>query len=104
MRQLTFAFNPYLEAGFDPGVFQVNMDIMVNDTTFVKTEYGVQTNCMSCHGLAQFNPTPGYYKNPNNRETPYAADFYLDLNNSIFQNKLKVDFAWSIIGNVELDK
>ena len=98
-----FAFNPYLEAGFDPSVFQVFHPIQT-PTGLLKTEYGMQTNCMTCHMLAQFNPKPGYYKNPNNRETPYAADFYLDLDDPLFNGVLKLDFAWSIIGSVDLDK
>jgi hypothetical protein len=98
-----FAYNPYLEAGFDPSVFQVKRPI---DTPSgpVTTEYGVQTNCMSCHGLAQYVTTPGYYNDPNNRQRPYAADFYLDLNDPIFKGNLQVDFAWSIIGFMELNK
>jgi len=98
-----FAYNPYLEAGFGPDVFQVKRQIDTPEGP-VTTEFGIQTNCMSCHGLSQFIPKPGYYDIKGNRQTPYAADFYLDLDDPIFKGNLQVDFAWSIIGFMDLDK
>jgi len=98
-----YAFNPYLEAGFDTSVFQVIRPIETSQGP-VTNDYGVQTNCMSCHGLAQFNPTPGHYDDSSNRQKPYGADFYLPLHDGLFQGMLKVDFAWSIIGAMDLSK
>lgn len=97
------AYNPHLEAGFDPAVFQVKATIEDQGKTLVN-EYGVQTNCMTCHGLAQYQATPGYYKNPDNLEKPYAADFYFSLGDpQYFGGKLQLDFAWSVLGSLVLD-
>lgn len=96
------AYNPHLEAGFDPGVFQIAATIDDNGQT-ITNQYGVQTNCMSCHGLAQYRSTPGYYKNDANRETPYAADFYFGLDDPLFDGHLQLDFAWSVLGSLVLD-
>jgi hypothetical protein len=98
------AYNPHLEAGFDPSTFQVKATIDDHGKT-IANEYGVQTNCMSCHGLAQYQATPGYYKvnQGANRQTPYAADFYFPLNDPMFKGKLQLDFAWSLLGSLVLD-
>ncbi|RAP59543.1 hypothetical protein [Oleiagrimonas sp. MCCC 1A03011] len=97
------AYNPHLEAGFSPSTFQARGSITQPDGKVITNEYGVQTNCMSCHGQAQYQSTPGHYKDPDNREKPYAADFYFGLNDPSFQGKLQLDFAWSILGNLVLD-
>ena len=100
------AYNPHLEAGFDPSVFQVPA-VIVDGSKKTLNEYGVQTNCMTCHGLAQYQSTPpGYYAEHGgaNRETPYAADFYFPLNDPLFKGKLQLDFAWSILGSLVLDQ
>lgn len=98
-----FAYNPYLEAGFDPYVFQIFRPI-TTPTGILKTEYGIQTNCMTCHMLSQFNPANNYISNPGLAQTPYAADAYLDLDDPVFNGVLKMDFAWSIIGSVDFTK
>jgi hypothetical protein len=98
------AYNPHLEAGFDPSVFQIKRPID-DHGKLITNEYGVQTNCMSCHGLAQYQSTPGYYavNDGANRETPYGADFYFSLDDPLFKGKLQLDFAWSILGSLVLD-
>jgi len=98
------AYNPHLEAGFDPGVFQAKGTINDNGT-IINNIYGVQTNCMSCHGESQYQSTPHYYaiNDGSNRENPYAADFYFSLNDPSFNGKLQLDFAWSILGSLVLD-
>jgi hypothetical protein len=97
--QPVIGYNPHLEAGFDPATFQISRPINGK----IRNEYGVQTNCMSCHGLAAYDPKVNYADPAANREKPYAADFYLDLNNPLFNGKLKLDFAWSILGALVLD-
>lgn len=97
--QPVISYNPHLEAGFDPGVFQISRPINGTD----RYDYGVQTNCMTCHGLAAYDPTVDY-SNDANREKPYATDFYMSLDDAVFDGKLKLDFAWSILGVMELDK
>ncbi|RYJ44800.1 hypothetical protein [Flavobacterium beibuense] len=85
------AFNPYLEAGFDPSTFQNKNGTYPNKLGF---EYGVQTNCMSCHALATVSGNVGY-----------TADQYISMNDlSIFRGETQVDFAWSIQGNINKDQ
>lgn len=91
-------YNPHLEAGFDTSVFQIVKPI--NGT--IKNEYGVQTNCMTCHNLALYDPKVDY-TNHANREKPYGTDYYMSLDDETFNNKLRLDFAWSIVGFMKLD-
>jgi hypothetical protein len=88
-------FNPYLEAGFNQGVFTGSNSYVVNKGDTILTDVGVRTNCMSCHVYAAYDPS-----NPNNG-TPYSGDAYVSLNDPIFTGKLKLDFAWSIQGNID---
>ena len=93
-------YNPHLEAGFDPSVFQIVRPI--NGT--IKNEYGVQTNCMTCHNLALYNPKTDYSVDGGaKRESPYGSDYYMSLTDPTFNGTLKLDFAWSILGVLELD-
>ncbi|HMU04266.1 MAG TPA: hypothetical protein PJ990_11605, partial [Saprospiraceae bacterium] len=88
-------FNPYLEAGFGPNVFTGSNSFVVKNGTKIMTNAGVRTNCMSCHAYAAYD-----VYNPSNG-TPYSGDAYVDLSDTIFNGKLKLDFAWSVQGNVE---
>lgn len=98
--QSHIAYNPHLEANFEKQVFQINRAI--NGDTF--NEYGVQSNCMTCHNLAQYDPKVNYNENGGaNRETPYGTDYYMSIDDAVFNNVLRLDFAWSIIGNLKLD-
>lgn len=93
------AYNPHLEAGFGEDVFQVTIPIVGKET--VTNKFGVQTNCMSCHNLALYNPKTDYNVNDEaNRQTPYGTDFYMAIDDPIFTKSLKLDFAWSILGNM----
>lgn len=82
------AYNPYLEGGFGPKVFkQVNKF----RPDYV---YGMQTNCMSCHALSTFSGRNGYTTNQ-----------YIDMmDTSFFKDDVKLDFTWSIQGNINSDK
>lgn len=98
------AYNPHLEAGFDgdPSSFIPPRRIKGPQGEVVN-RYGVQTNCMTCHGLAAYQPKAQYFDQDGkkiNREKPYGTDFYMSLNDPIFDGKLKLDFAWSILGNM----
>ncbi len=94
-------YNPHLEAGFDPGTFQEFRTINAATPDSITNRYGVQSNCMTCHGFVVYNPTINYKKG--GREKPYAPDFYLSRNDAIFAGKLQLDFAWSILGSLVLD-
>ena len=82
------AFNPYLEGGFGPNVFSLPNPFKPD---FV---YGMQTNCMSCHALSTFSGKNGYTTNQ-----------YIDMRDtSLFNNDVKLDFTWSVQGNINQDK
>ena len=91
-----YCYNPYLEAPFSPAILSDSQPGMTKrNGQSVKTanDVGVQTNCMSCHEQANYNP--------NNVATApnYTGDRYVDLTGPAFQGVLKVDFLWSIPGN-----
>lgn len=91
-----YAYNPYLEAGFDISVLG-NKGVVVTNGKRVVNNYGVLTNCMSCHAQANFAPD-SVKTAPN-----YIGDTYIDMEGAEFKNTLKVDFAWSIPGNLIKD-
>jgi hypothetical protein len=74
-------FNPYLEAGLS----KFNNTNALNQNY----QYGVQTNCMTCHALATATGSLGY-----------SADQYIDMKDARFVNQVQLDFAWSIQGNL----
>jgi hypothetical protein len=74
-------FNPYLEAGLS----KFNNTNALNQNY----QYGVQTNCMTCHALATSSGSLGY-----------SADQYIDMKDPRFINQVQLDFAWSIQGNM----
>lgn len=78
-------YNPYLEASLSK----------FNNTNNLNNNYqfGMQSNCMSCHAFAALN-----------KITPYSADQYVDLNDTIFNNSVMLDFAWSINQNINSKK
>jgi hypothetical protein len=80
-------YNPYLEAGFGPSVFQFK------NSWKPEFQYGVQTNCASCHALSTSSGKLGY-----------STDQYIDMKSPVFKNEVQLDFAWSIQGNLNTDK
>ena len=108
-----YAFNPYLEAGFGPDVFKpTNTSYVIDKTTNkrIDTYAGVRTNCMSCHRMASVDPkklvsvaNSGSQRKDtlNNSSAQYVGASYVSADNPIFKNQLKLDFAWSIQGNVD---
>lgn len=96
--KLVPVYNPYLEARFNPETFKISRPVIEPGAGLTATQYGVETNCMTCHGLASYDPAAVYNDTGLDRETPYAANFYLPLDDRVFDGKLKLDFAWSILG------
>ena len=95
-----YAFNPYLEAGFGPGVFDDDISYIVTpDNDTIQTYVGVRTNCMSCHRMATIDPSTVFTKSPS--KTPYVGNSYVSRTDSLFSGQLLLDFAWSIAGNVD---
>ncbi|MEE8583737.1 MAG: hypothetical protein V3T83_02685 [Acidobacteriota bacterium] len=78
-----FCYNPYLEAGFG------------NFSTSENPKFGVNTNCMACHGNANWGPLVRQPK------PGYVGDQYDDPGGQIFGEVTKVDFLWSIPDNAK---
>lgn len=87
------AYIPHLEAGFGPKVFQVHRPIEPEQSgqPAFEGEYGVQTNCMTCHNLAAYVPAGS-----GGSGTGYATDFYISVADPVFGGLLRTDFAWSL--------
>lgn len=104
--QTIYGYNPYLEAPFGNGygekpgnnVFAGSTSVVIDDKKKIMTDAGVRTNCMSCHALASVQGN-----NPCVNNTFYTGDAYISLDDPVFTDQLKVDFAWSIQGNVQND-
>lgn len=94
-----YAFNPYLEAGFGPDVFDKDISYVNTKNGKVNTYAGVRTNCMSCHRMATVNPDKLGTSNPS--KTPYVGNSFVSKNDSLFNGQLLLDFAWSIEGNLD---
>ncbi len=120
-----YAFNPYLEAGFNAATFD-NSASSTNPSNSggndsIRKYYsegyqkvgayrmrekvyaggklnrvGIETNCMSCHGQARL------YDVATKEESYqyYITDQYSDLDAPYFNNTVVLDFAWSIQGNL----
>ena len=87
-----YAFNPYLEAGFGPSVFEGTVPSVLanNKGVTIRNYVGVRTNCMSCHGMATYAPA--------GNSLNYVGDRYIDMKSAFFKNYIQVDFLWSIQG------
>jgi mono/diheme cytochrome c family protein len=89
-----YAYNPWLEAGFGPQDLPDSIS-GISQGKKVGNNYGVQTNCMSCHGSAN-------YTSANVPNAPaYSGDRYIDLTDPRFRGTLKSDFLWSIPDNAK---
>jgi hypothetical protein len=92
-----YGYNPYLEAGFGPGVFTGSNSFVTNSKGVkVQTDAGVRTNCMSCHVYASVTAS-----DPCQSTTPYSGDAYVSLDDPAFKDQLKLDFAWSVQSNIQ---
>lgn len=88
-----FGYNPYLEAGFSP----VTFDSVANNfhSEYV---YGMQTNCMSCHAMANYSPNVSL--GAQDSFPLYTTNQYIDMSDARFKSRVQLDFAWSIIANM----
>jgi len=95
-----YAFNPYLEAGFGPNVFDDSLSFVAIDSKKkIATFVGVRTNCMSCHRMATINPEAVF--TAKSSKTPYVGNAFIGRNDSLFKGQLLLDFAWSVQGNID---
>jgi hypothetical protein len=84
------AYNPYLESGFSASTFQTSRAVTNPNTGVAWTgQVGVETNCMTCHGMASVNFGTG-------SGTSYGTTFYVATDDPMFKNTVQVDFLWSI--------
>lgn len=125
IKQSVYAYNPYLEAGFNAATFddapsaQHPNNSGGNDTIrkYYSEGYqrvgavqlsqnvyeggklnrvGIETNCMSCHGQARMYNVDSIGA----AFTYYITDQYFELDAPYFKNTVVLDFVWSIQGNL----
>lgn len=89
-----YSYNPYLEAGFSSSTFGGAAIINAGKPNEIQNTVGIQTNCMTCHSRAGY-PTG----------SPYMADQYFPLRDSVFRvngkKNIAIDFLWSILANAK---
>ncbi|QEC40190.1 hypothetical protein [Pseudobacter ginsenosidimutans] len=91
--QPLLTYNPYLEAGFHGTAPEPRADFQLPSVLLPGPQFGIQTNCMSCHAMATQSNAPGY-----------TTDMYISMNDTaLFNNQVQLDFAWSVQGNMILD-
>jgi hypothetical protein len=85
-----YAYNPWIEARFGPADLPDSQPQVGADGRLTENNTGVQTNCLSCHVRASYNP--------NLRATAprFAGARYTDLGDAQFVGTLQVDFLWSL--------
>ena len=85
-----YTYNPWLEAKLAPADLPGSIAGLAPDGQPAANNHGIQTNCMSCHAHANYNP----------KSLPTAPAFtgarYVDLGAAEFVGTLQVDFLWSL--------
>jgi hypothetical protein len=85
-----YAYNPWIEARIAPGDLPDSRAGFDASGQPAANNFGVQTNCMSCHAQANYNP----------RHLATAPRFtgarYVDLGAAEYVGTLQVDFLWSV--------
>ena len=86
----TYVYNPWLEARLGPADLPDSIPGPGRDGRSAANNVGVQTNCMSCHAQANYNP--------HDRVTAprLTGARYVDLGAAEFVGTLQVDFLWSL--------
>jgi hypothetical protein len=85
-----YAYNPYVEAGFTPANLPDSQPGLALNGLPAVNDVGVQTNCMSCHARANFNPQKLA------TAPRQSGARYVDLADPQFVGTLQTDFLWSI--------
>lgn len=85
-----YAYNPWIEAGIRTSDLPDSRAGLDPDGRPAANNVGVQTNCMSCHAQANYNP-----RRLATAPRPSGAR-YVDLGAAEFVGTLQVDFLWSI--------
>lgn len=85
-----YAYNPYIEAALSPADLPDSVAGEGPDGTLQPNNCGVESNCMSCHARAAYNPD-------NLSSAPRLAGArYTDLADPGFVGTLQTDFLWSL--------
>jgi len=90
-----YAYNPWIEAALGPSALPDSVPGMDPTGRPASNNFGVQTNCMSCHARANFNPG-----SLSTAPRPSGAR-YTDLIDPGFIGTLQVDFLWAIPRNAK---
>jgi hypothetical protein len=90
MGDAIYAYNPYLEARFGPQSLPDSQMGYDPSGQPAPNNVGVESNCMSCHARANYNPG-GVSTAPR-----YTGARYTDVNDPQFTGTLQVDMLWSL--------
>ena len=85
-----YTYNPWIEARLGPTELPDSLPGLDPHGGATGNNFGIQSNCMSCHVRANYNP--------NLRATAprFSGARYTDLGDAQFVGTLQVDFLWSI--------
>ncbi len=100
-----YCYNPYLEAPFGTTALPLTSGTpgwTYNGTTYAP-QFGVQSNCMSCHLNAAWGNGKSFPKTGTSLPLPncngggcYGATEYIDMDAAYFQGSVTTDGLWSI--------
>jgi len=85
-----YAYNPWIEAAFAPEDLPDSRAGLDPAGRPAPNNVGVETNCMSCHAQATYDP------NPLTPAPRFTGARYVDLDDAQFIGTLQLDFLWSI--------
>ena len=85
-----YAYNPYIEAKLSPVELPDSLPGLDGHGGITGNNFGVQSNCMSCHARANYNP------HLRSTAPRFAGARYSDLIDPQFVGTLQVDFLWSL--------
>jgi hypothetical protein len=90
-----YAYNPWLESGFVPGDLPDSLPGLDPAGRPSANNYGFQSNCMSCHMRANYNPSrlPAAPR--------YSGARYVDPGDPQFAGTLQLDFLWSLTDHAQ---
>lgn len=85
-----YTYNPWLETRLAPADLPGSIPGIAPNGQPAANNYGLQSNCMSCHAQANYNP-----RQLATAPQPTGAR-YVDLGAAEFVGTLQVDFLWSL--------
>lgn len=85
-----YAYNPWIEARFAPADLPDSLPGLDPYGRPAANNHGIQSNCMSCHAQANYNP------DRLGTAPRFAGARYVDLADPKFNGTLQVDFLWSV--------